>query len=365
MMVDRSTSMSWKLCSNLVPREPTRCCRGRLLPAALAPAMPRAKECKSDTWVDLGEGTAAAALGSLGQIVSLVYGLRPVMQCWEVCNVCNVRLGHRLSQHGTASILSERDLDAPMQSAISCVCASTCWVCDMCASAMVLHRSSTMTHRVHTPASTTQDQDDWLDKVGPHIQARMERYAASEIRFNLMAVIGDRSEALTERLHKQQAEYTGLQGRLAAGPHTGSAPMEVGRIKDCTVCGKVGRSLVMGARPLTDSAVGQELLSHSPTLWSDVHGLDMMYVCCVAQEASIAKMGHIAHSSQATCTACRLMEEITQACAHFRPEAEIRRAGLKCARACRTSTFTVSRLTCFHVGTAHGLCVSVLSSVHG
>lgn len=79
-----------------------------------------------------------------------------------------------------------------------------------------------------------QDQDDWLDKVGPHIQARMERYAASEIRFNLMAVIGDRSQALTERLQKQQAEYTSLQGKLAAGLRTESAPMEVGHASFCS-----------------------------------------------------------------------------------------------------------------------------------
>lgn len=33
-------------------------------------------------------------------------------------------------------------------------------------------------HPVHVPK-----QDDWLEQVGPHIQARMERYAASEIRW--------------------------------------------------------------------------------------------------------------------------------------------------------------------------------------
>lgn len=42
-------------------------------------------------------------------------------------------------------------------------------------------------------------QDDWLDKVCPIISERIERYATSEIRFNLMAIIGSRVEALTAR----------------------------------------------------------------------------------------------------------------------------------------------------------------------
>jgi ubiquitin carboxyl-terminal hydrolase L5 len=47
--------------------------------------------------------------------------------------------------------------------------------------------------------------------VGPFIQARIERYAASEIRFNLMAVIRDRRAALAEELARLEARRAALQ----------------------------------------------------------------------------------------------------------------------------------------------------------
>ncbi|GFH33650.1 ubiquitin carboxyl-terminal hydrolase, partial [Haematococcus lacustris] len=40
---------------------------------------------------------------------------------------------------------------------------------------------------------------DWLRAVGPHIAQRMERYAAGEVRFNLLAVCGDRQALLQQQ----------------------------------------------------------------------------------------------------------------------------------------------------------------------
>ncbi|RUS28598.1 hypothetical protein BC938DRAFT_481693 [Jimgerdemannia flammicorona] len=49
--------------------------------------------------------------------------------------------------------------------------------------------------------------EDWLQKVRPVIQARMAKYASSEIRFNLMALIRNRPEIYEEQLEE-------LDGRL-------------------------------------------------------------------------------------------------------------------------------------------------------
>ncbi len=43
-------------------------------------------------------------------------------------------------------------------------------------------------------------QAEWLQAVIPHISARMERYAAGEVRFNLMALIADRRAVLQQQV---------------------------------------------------------------------------------------------------------------------------------------------------------------------
>eukprot|EP01090_Pellita_catalonica_P019278 TRINITY_DN648_c0_g1_i1.p1 TRINITY_DN648_c0_g1~~TRINITY_DN648_c0_g1_i1.p1 ORF type:complete len:278 (-),score=42.38 TRINITY_DN648_c0_g1_i1:331-1131(-) len=65
--------------------------------------------------------------------------------------------------------------------------------------------------------------EDWLDKVCPVIHKRIERYAQSEIRFNLMALIKDKVSMYTsdiERLRKEQgsigeASTDEMKARLA------------------------------------------------------------------------------------------------------------------------------------------------------
>jgi hypothetical protein len=56
-------------------------------------------------------------------------------------------------------------------------------------------------------------QADWLAKVEPFIRERMERYSAGEVRFNLMALCGDRREAL----RKQVDGCEGGDGRGGGG----------------------------------------------------------------------------------------------------------------------------------------------------
>ena len=58
-------------------------------------------------------------------------------------------------------------------------------------------------------------QDDWLEKAGAIIQSRIERYAQSEIRFNLMSVIRDRRAVYEEQL-------ASLQARRASSGNTGT-----------------------------------------------------------------------------------------------------------------------------------------------
>jgi ubiquitin carboxyl-terminal hydrolase L5 len=44
------------------------------------------------------------------------------------------------------------------------------------------------------------DGVSWTEAVQPHIAARIERYSSAEIRFNLMAVVGSRLDALREQI---------------------------------------------------------------------------------------------------------------------------------------------------------------------
>ncbi|KAJ2449374.1 hypothetical protein EV183_004921 [Coemansia sp. RSA 2336] len=57
---------------------------------------------------------------------------------------------------------------------------------------------------------------NWLQDVGKVIQKRMEEYSQSEIRFNLMAVIGDRRKILGKKIDNVDADISRLLQRLEA-----------------------------------------------------------------------------------------------------------------------------------------------------
>jgi ubiquitin carboxyl-terminal hydrolase L5 len=57
------------------------------------------------------------------------------------------------------------------------------------------------------------DDAEWLRQVCPHIRARVNRYANSEVYFNLMAMVRDRRVVYSEAVAKYQAEITTLQNQ--------------------------------------------------------------------------------------------------------------------------------------------------------
>ncbi|KAG0334658.1 ubiquitin carboxyl-terminal hydrolase [Podila humilis] len=63
--------------------------------------------------------------------------------------------------------------------------------------------------------------DSWLEKVGPIIQERMAQYAGDEIRFNLMAVVDDRTKVYKEKLAKYQAQLETVQKAEGSTEATG------------------------------------------------------------------------------------------------------------------------------------------------
>lgn len=54
------------------------------------------------------------------------------------------------------------------------------------------------------------DESNWVDVLCPIIQKRIERYAQSEIRFNLMAIVKDREAVISEQIEDVEAQLLSL-----------------------------------------------------------------------------------------------------------------------------------------------------------
>jgi len=61
----------------------------------------------------------------------------------------------------------------------------------------------------------TATTSDWIDKVRPVIQKRIERYAKSEIRFNLLAVVGNKAQIFTQEIQNWEKNITTMTALAA------------------------------------------------------------------------------------------------------------------------------------------------------
>lgn len=58
-------------------------------------------------------------------------------------------------------------------------------------------------------------KDDWLGKAAPAIQERIRRYSEKEIRFNLLALVQNRREALEKTVRTLKARQERVAAKLA------------------------------------------------------------------------------------------------------------------------------------------------------
>mmetsp|Transcript_15095 Transcript_15095/g.26217 ORF Transcript_15095/g.26217 Transcript_15095/m.26217 type:complete len:347 (+) Transcript_15095:53-1093(+) len=75
-------------------------------------------------------------------------------------------------------------------------------------------------------AEGLNSESDWLEAVVPHIQARMQRYAASEVRFNLMGLVADRRQVLGQQAEAMTARRESVLAALSGAPPSAGLPTD-------------------------------------------------------------------------------------------------------------------------------------------
>lgn len=107
--------------------------------------------------------------------------------------------------------------------------------------------------------------------MAPEIQARIAKYAASEIRFNLLAVIRDRQEALGQQLTAAESKMQAIIDKLAGA--AGAAAMETD--------GAAGNSAGQQQLQLPDdeAALQRLLVEAEGEVFRCLPGLVMQHVC--------------------------------------------------------------------------------------